>query len=509
MPNAATAAPSKTRTVQDYIDERPIWPDGTHVPSVPMTKMQRRIWTLAAAGKFFEGFVIFMTGVALPLIARQFEIGPTQNGFVAAASLCGILIGAVGLGSLSDRFGRKSMFVVEMIIFTTFLGATVFCTSFISLVFCLFGLGLALGCDYPTAHMIISENIPSTSRGRLVLGAFAFQAVGALGGAAVGYAVLLLVPNLNAWRWMFATAVVPALIVTVGRFYITESANWLHTRGSIDRATVAAQRLLERTPQYPQNIVLARQTAAAHEHSGGSFLSLFSSRYRRATILASVPWFLQDLGTYGIGIFTPTILATALGDKAHVRSMSDLISNQILAARGDAMITVLLIVGILFAVMLADKLGRIRLQIIGFIGCAVGLFLASLSVGFSGSAKIMLIFAGFMLFDFMTNLGPNAQTYLLAGEVFPTAIRGKGAGFAAAFAKIGAVATAFLFPILLDSIGTRLLLYGLIVTSLLGAAVTWFFRIETAGVNLDQIGDLAAGKSGVSKQSSERRPEVA
>jgi nitrate/nitrite transporter NarK len=97
-----------------------------------------------------------------------------------------------------------------------------------------------------------------------------------------------------------------------------------------------------------------------------------------------------------------------------------------------------------------------------------------------------------MLFNFMTNLGPNAQTYLLAGEVFPTAIRGKGAGFAAAFAKIGAVATAFLFPILLVTIGTRWLLYGLIIASLLGAVVTWMFRIETTGVDLDHIGETPA-----------------
>jgi MFS transporter, putative metabolite transport protein len=158
------------------------------------------------------------------------------------------------------------------------------------------------------------------------------------------------------------------------------------------------------------------------------------------------------------------------------------------------MITTLLIIGIAFAVMLADKLGRIRLQIIGFIGCAVGLLIASLSVGLTGGLQVILIFVGFMLFQFMTNLGPNAQTYLLAGEVFPTAIRGAGAGFAAAFAKIGAVATAFLFPILLDLIGTRFLLYGLIVSSLLGALVTWAFRIETAGVNLDQIEALAAGE---------------
>src|ERR1700677_3721603 len=489
MQNDVKPATGEPRTVQHYIDELPMGSDGTRLLSTPMTAMQRLIWLLAAAGKFFEGYVVFMTGVALPLIARQFDISPAQNGFISAASLCGILIGAVGLGSLSDQYGRKSMFIVEMIIFTAFLGAAVFCASFTSLVICLFGLGLALGCDYPTAHMIISENIPSTSRGKLVLGAFAFQAVGALAGTAVGYAVLVIVPNLNAWRWMYATAVVPALVVTIGRFYVTESANWLFARGSTDRATLAASQLLKRTPQYPQNIVLLpQQVAAAHTHGGGSFMSLFQQRYRRATILASVPWFLQDLSTYGIGIFTPTILAAALGKEAdHVRSLSDLIANDILAARGAAMITMLLIVGIAFAVLLADKLGRIWLQNVGFIGCAVGLLLASLSVDITGGLKVPLIFTGFMLFNFMTNLGPNAQTYLLAGEVFPTAIRGKGAGFAAAFAKIGAVATAFLFPILLDAIGTQALLYGLIVVSILGAVVTWLYRIETTGVNLDEL----------------------
>src|ERR1700677_3624770 len=140
MPNIANQASEPARTVQDYIDELPMWPDGTRLQSNPMTTMQWRIWMLAAARKFFGGFVVFMTGVALPLIARQFEISSAQKGLVTAASLCGILIGAVGLGSLSDHFGRKSMFVVEMIIFTAFLGAAVFCTSFPSLVFCLFGL---------------------------------------------------------------------------------------------------------------------------------------------------------------------------------------------------------------------------------------------------------------------------------------------------------------------------------------------------------------------------------
>ena len=80
----------------------------------------------------------------------------------------------------------------------------------------------------------------------------------------------------------------------------------------------------------------------------------------------------------------------------------------------------------------------------------------------------------------------SASTGPLSFKELP---RNSGAGFAAAFAEIGAVATAFLFPILLVAIGTRFLLYGLIAASVPGAVVTSLFRIETAGVNLDQLSE--------------------
>jgi MFS transporter, putative metabolite transport protein len=483
----------RARSVQDHIDELPMWADGTRLLSTPMTGMQWLIWSLAAAGKFFEGYVVFMTGVALPLQSYEFGIGAAEHGIIGAASLFGILIGAVWLGGLSDRFGRKPMFIAEMVIFVAFLVGVVFAPNFYVLVICLFAIGLALGCDYPTAHMIISENIPSTSRGRLVLGAFAFQAVGALAGTAIGYFVLSTLPEVSAWRWMYASALIPGVLVTLGRLYVVESANWLSARGDIQKAEQAVKKLLVRKPQYPSDVKLAGREGAGDGHSKGGYLWLFKKANRRATILASVPWFLQDLGTYGIGIFTPTILAAAVGANSdHVRSVADLIANDITAAKGAALITSLLIVGIIFAVMLADVVGRILLQVVGFLGCAVGLVLAALASNFTDGTQILLIFAGFMLFNFMTNLGPNAQTYLLAGEVFPTAIRGKGAGFAAAFAKVGAVMTAFLFPILLDTIGQSALLYGLVVVSILGAIVTWLFRIETTGINLDKLDEQPA-----------------
>jgi MFS transporter, putative metabolite transport protein len=137
---------------------------------------------------------------------------------------------------------------------------------------------------------------------------------------------------------------------------------------SSGESQVAVTKLLIRTPQYPSSISLARHTRDVTQ-AKPSFWALFDRRNLRATIFASVPWFLQDLGTYGIGIFAPTILAAALGGGPdHIRSVSDLIADGILAAKGAALITTLLIVGVAFAVVLADSLGRIKLQIGGFDG---------------------------------------------------------------------------------------------------------------------------------------------
>ena len=366
-------------------------------------------------------------------------------------------------------------------------------SSYPLVVAALVGIGVALGCDYPTAHLIISESIPSHIRGRMVLGAFGFQAVGALVGTAVGFVILFENPDITAWRWMYASTLVLAVPVVIGRFFIVQSPLWLMFRGRVKQAEAATERLLLRDPRYPKEVVFhraqARDTRHADQREKAPWSALFQRTNLDRTILASVPWFLQDLGTYGIGIFTPTILATIIGASiAHPRNVAELIQSDILATKSAAFIDVLLIVGIAFAVLLADRVGRIRLQILGFIGCAVGLLLATLSLHVGATLSGVLLFAGFMLFSFMTNIGPNAMAYLIAGEVFPTSIRGgTGAGFAASFAKIGAVLTAFLFPILLKDIGTDLLLLILVATSLVGALVTCRYAIETKGISLEKI----------------------
>lgn len=487
LPMAASHHP--TRTPQEYIDETPVWADGTPIRKTPMTVMQWRIWALATAGKFFEGLVVFMTGVALPLLVMQWSLGSLEKGVAAAAPLLGILIGATLLGGLADLYGRKRMFIIEMVLLAIFLCGLVVSPSFWVFVIFLFGVGLALGCDYPTAHMVISESIPSSARGRLVLSAFAFQAVGALFGTALGFFILKVYPQLDAWRWMYGVAIIPTVLVVIGRLFITDSVHWLVAQGRMDKAAAETRRLLHRHPPYPREVHLKAPAAHPHHKKEKSYASLFTKKKnRRATILASIPWFLQDLSTYGIGIFTPTILAVIVCERIdHPTTVAQVVMNDMTAAQGAAFIDIFLIIGIVVAVLLADRIGRIRLQVLGFIGCALGLLLAALSTYMSGTAELVFVFVGFILFSFMTNIGPNAMTYLIAGEVFPTRLRGKGAGLAASIAKVGAVLTAFLFPVLLHAIGTDLLLYILVGTSLLGAWITWHYRIETRGKSLEEL----------------------
>jgi len=472
------------KTVQAYIEEIPNWQDGSSLGKAPLSGMQWLVWSLATAGKFFEGLIVFMGGIALPLVSEQFSIDQTTKGFITAATLAGILIGALFLGGLADRFGRKPVFIGEMVLLLIGLLGASFSSSSELLIFWLFIMGLALGADYPTAHLVISESIPASIRGRLVLGAFSFQALGAVIGTAICAVVLSSKPELSTWRIFYLLPVIPVALVAWGRIFLPESSHWLLSKGHLTKAEKQLRKLLNRQDISLLQLEIAEEGVVKYKSS--KFGDLFHGKQLKSTILASLPWFLQDISTYGIGIFTPIIIAAAFGAEAQDHNLSALIHNDLLGAKGTALVDIGFLVGIAFAIWLSDKLGRIPLQIAGFIGCALGLLIAAAG-NFNGANNLVLIGVGFFLFQFMTNLGPNSQTYLIAGEVFPTKIRGVGAGFAAASGKVGAVITAFFFPALLSGFGADRLLPLLALTSLIGAWITWLYRVETKGVNLEMI----------------------
>ncbi len=453
-----------------------------HLDDTPFTKTQRKVWILSAMGVLLDGFDFFIIGVALPLIAYQFHMNAAAKGAVAVAAVAGAFFGALFFGQIADRVGRKGMFVVDIILFVVFSAASAAAWSAASLIAFRFLLGIGIGADYPIGVSYIAECVPTRLRGRLIVGAFAFQALGSLLGVLVGLVILKVDPSIESWRIMLAFGMLPAIAVVLMREGMPDSVRWHLARGNYKEASLAATELLE----FP--VVLNAHNSPPPEPCQ-RFGCLFTKRYLRRTIFASVPWFLQDISTYGIGIFTPTILAAmALGGSA------TFLAQDIGATEGAAAVDLLLLVGFMLAIILVHYVSRVTLQIVGFLGMGLGLLMAGASSMFPAHSdgQMGMIVGGFMVFNCLMNMGPNATTYLLSGETFPTSIRGTGAGFAASMAKLGAVLGTFFFPVLKAEIGVAPLLVSLAVASALAAAVTYGFRIDTRASLDEQHAEHAA-----------------
>jgi hypothetical protein len=125
---------------------------------------------------------------------------------------------------------------------------------------------------------------------------------------------------------MYASTLVLAVPVVIGRFFIVQSPLWLMFRDRVEQAEAATERLLLRDPRYPKEVVLrraqARDTRHADQREKAPWSALFQGTNLDRTILASVPWFLQDLGTYGIGIFTPPSLPPSSAPASRTRATS-------------------------------------------------------------------------------------------------------------------------------------------------------------------------------------------
>ncbi|MBL1210076.1 MFS transporter [Geminocystis sp. GBBB08] len=456
-----------------------------------LTSSMWLLWTLSAGLIALDGFDFFIIGIALPFLEKDFNLTSLQIGILAVAAIVGSLVGSLTLGAVTDKIGRQKMLLLDVILFVVASAGTALAWNATSLIFFRFLVGVAIGADYPISVAYITENVPSRVRGKMVIGAFTFQAVGALFGALTGIFVISslqhLYPNSDliiiqySWRLMLGIGLILAILVGLLRLqFLLESPLYYIAKGDYKNAELAAQELLE------IDIKITSKTEIISLQNSLNYRSLFSKKYLKNTLFASLPWFLQDIATYGIGIFTPIIISVLAFDQ-----QDNFMIRQIQSAQGSALVDIFLIIGFLFAVFLVDKVGRIFLQITGFIGMAFGLFLLGISgdPNLHQDPNLTLVFLGFLIFNILMNAGPNSTTFLLSGEVFPISIRGSGAGLAGAIAKSGAVLGTFMLPIVKENFGVPMLLYILAFCCLLGAIFTYLLRIETTGKSLETVND--------------------
>jgi MFS family permease len=467
----------------DVVDDRPAV--DRLLDESPLTRLHLRVWLLAAMGIMLDGFDFFIVGVAIPLIREDFEPEPTavQIGLVSSAAVVGAIFGAVIIGRLADRLGRSLVFKVDLAMFVVFALLSALAPTIGWLIVFRFLLGVGVGADYPIAASYVTEIAPRRYRSRLLVGAFAFQAVGQLLGVAVGLVVLHLWPEPSSWRYMVAFGIVPALIIVVLRRGVPESPKWLAHVGRLDEAAAVCSDFCGRTVTAAD---MQAAAPAAEAHGSGPhpspYRELFGRSMRRRTVLTTVPWFLMDIATYGVGVFTPTIIA-AIGVTAAVSpTVSPAIADDIASTKGSLFVDLFLVAGFGLALLLVNRVRHITMQVVGFVAMALGLgllaYTASLSGG--GSDNLVLVFVGFAVFNLFMNMGPNSITFILPAEVFPTKVRATGHGLAAACGKAGAAVGSFAFAIAQSDLGLPTTLLLIAVGCAVAAAVTFAFRVSQA-----------------------------
>ncbi len=413
-----------------------------------LTPLQRKAWLLSAGGVALDGFDLFIMAVALPLLDRAFDTSAWLLGLTSSAAIIGAILGAALGGYLTDHFGRKSLFTWDLILFVVFALATAFAWDVWWLIAFRFLLGVAVGADYPIAASFSVEYLPAEVRGRFLVGGFSFQAIGMIAGALVGMLFLEIDPSVAAWRWMFAMGAVPALIIMWARRTVPETPAW------------------------------QARTAAGKPPDRARYSELFRGANRRLTVLTAGGWFLMDVMMYGVGLFTPVLLASM----GFARTEVDFITKDIAVTEGTAALDLMLVVGFIVAIVFVDRVGRLPLQKVGFLGCAVGL--AILGTANAIGDPIWLVALGFGLFNLLINAGPNSTTFLLPAEVYPTRLRATGHGFAAAAGKTGAAVGVFVMPLLKDGLGVSVTVFLMAGVAVLGLLVTQFFGVETRGTEI-------------------------
>nr|WP_281359044.1 MFS transporter [Isoptericola chiayiensis] len=424
--------------------------------------MHRRIWLVAALGLMLDGFDFFVIGVCLPLIAAELAPSELETGLIASSAVVGSVFGALLGGILADRIGRRTMFRLDLVLFVLAALACALAWDVWSLILFRFVLGLAIGADYPLSSSYAAEVAPRRSRRRLLVGVISFQAVGSLLGVGLGLAILDLDPSEGAWRWILGSGAVLAFAVVLARIGVPESPQWLLAQGERTEAADVVSRLVGRP-------VAADDLSPPPPAEQVSQRELFTAGLRRLTLVTSVPWFLLDVVVYGVGVFTPTVLAAVATADA-----DSTVGATVTSLRQTAVTDVFLVLGFAVALVLIYRVGMIRLQVVGFVGIAAGLGTLALAAALPGgvAAYTWLAFAGFAASNFFQNAGPNSTTFVLPAMVFPTRVRATGAGFAAAAGKAGAVVVTFAFPLLEEWWGLAVTVGVMAAGALVAAVVT-------------------------------------
>ncbi|WP_279579897.1 MFS transporter [Fodinicola feengrottensis] len=437
---------------------------------LPILRTHRVLTAVIGIGLFFDAYENFLAGTIAKVLQKDFALGGTELKLVLASAFIGQFLGAIVLGRLADRIGRRRAFLINLAIYSGFSLLGALSPNATWLIVSRFCAGLGIGAEYALADSYLSDMLPPGKRGRFI--SWAYTVSFCCGVPAVGFLALCGWCHRRHWAspagagcscWARSA---PRSCVFLRR-RLTESPRWLEIAGRQAQAeeivtrmeAEAADPLPEPDPDLrpaePQAVPISR---------------LFSPRYLRRTVMLWVGAPLSALevfGYYGFGTLAPLILAAR--------------GYGIIASIGYTALSYLgYPLGSLLSVPIVERVERKYLVM----GSAALMAVFGLGFGLSGQPAVIVAF-GF-LYTLASNVFSNAYHVYLS-ELYPTAMRGTAAGTAYSLSKIVTGALPFILLPVLTSGGAGWVFTVVAVAMVLLIINVGVLGTRTTGRSVDSV----------------------
>jgi MFS transporter, putative metabolite:H+ symporter len=441
-----------------------------------------RMIVLISLGGVFEFYDLFFTGYVAPGMIKSGLFTPASLGPFAAldviavagfgtfvfATFAGLWVGALLLGQVADRMGRRTIFVWSLVWYMVCSAIMAFQTSGFALDIWRFIAGIGLGIELVTIDAYIAELIPRGERGR----AFSTnQFITYMAVPLVAFLAWRLVPlqplGLDGWRWVVLIGSVGAVVVFILQLGIPESPRWLAKHGRNEEADRIVSRIEAGVEKELGRPLPPAIPEPPEGESTGSLSEAFQPPYRTRTIMLSIFNFAQTIGFYGFAAWVPTLL---IARGIHVTAS---LEYAFIIAIANPF-------GPLLGTLFSDRIER-KWQIVG---------------GAAGMLICMTVFAQLndplllIVFGVLFTLCANVMSYSFhnyQAELYPTRIRARAIGFVYSWSRLSAAFAGLAIGYLLHTGGVPAVAVFIGIAMLVVIGVISAFGPPTRDLALEQI----------------------
>lgn len=411
---------------------------------LPVTRKHARLLGISGVGWALDAMDVGLISFIMAALAVQWNLTKTEVSWLGSIGFVGMALGATLGGLLADKFGRRQIFALTLLVYGIATGASALAGSLAILMLFRFFVGLGLGAELPVASTLISEYSPRAVRGRMVVLLEAFWAVGWILAAVIG--TFVVAGSENGWRWALAIGCIPAVYSLIVRIGMPESVRFLESKQRHDDAETVVRAFENSAPVYhPAATTITETTLVAD--------SIWSPTVRTRTLSLWVIWFCVNFAYYGAFIWIPSLL--------HAEGYTLVKSFTF-----TLIITVAQLPGYAAAAYLIETWGRRNTLVTFLIGSAV----AAGAFGMA-SSEWQVIVSGCLLSFF--NLGAWGALYAIGPELYPTNIRGRGTGAAAGFGRIASILAPLFVPPVLACLGAIGLFAFFALAFVIASAAAW------------------------------------